>query len=268
MTKLSKMYLLLTFLITWGCWWSLSVLSSNDILKFGEIPFWILYVIGGNGPFIAALVVKKSYADKVQFKSFKEQLFKVRNNAGWYLWIVITLFILGSIPWIISTVSSGFSELLLRKPIYFVILMLPVMVIGGGLEEVGWRGILLPEMLNKLPKFVTALVIGVIWTLWHLPLWFIKGVPQENSSYLLFFISVIGLSILLTILYDRTRSVFLCILFHSLTNTYSFVLNSPDVNPYISSAVKLTFCVLMFIAFEIFTMKFSKTKKTYLQNYK
>jgi membrane protease YdiL (CAAX protease family) len=41
----------------------------------------------------------------------------------------------------------------------------------GGNEEPGWRGFLQPELQKKLNPLVAALIVAVIWSLWHLPLY-------------------------------------------------------------------------------------------------
>lgn len=249
MTKQARIFLVSTFLITWVLWWLLAVLSLNGVLQFGQIPFMVLYIIGGNGPLIAAIYTKKVYADKEEYKDFIKQIFKFKISVLWYLAIVIVLILEGFIKWLIYSLSQGFSEALFTLPVYMVPLLLPVMVIGGGLEEVGWRGVLYPEFTKRLSKTLTSLYISLFWTLWHLPLWFIKGVPQENMNFWTFAISVIGMSFLLTVVYDGTKSIFMCIFFHSLANSYSTVLNPLSTNIFIDTSLKLFITIIVFVTY-------------------
>ena len=55
-----------------------------------------------------------------------------------------------------------------------ILLVLFVLVIG---EEIGWRGFLLRGLLNRQSPLVATLVVAVVWTLWHSPLYFIPGMP-------------------------------------------------------------------------------------------
>jgi membrane protease YdiL (CAAX protease family) len=52
-----------------------------------------------------------------------------------------------------------------------VIGILPLtFVVGPFGEELGWRGYLLPRLLEKFHPIKFSLLIGIIWACWHLPL--------------------------------------------------------------------------------------------------
>lgn len=107
--------------------------------------------------------------------------------------------------------------------IYYGFLMLPINIIGGGLEEIGWRGILQPY-LEKLMSFSKATVlVAIIWSIWHLPLWFIIGTYQATISFFMFSLSVVGMAFSLALIRRRTSNMFLCILFHSFINSFATV---------------------------------------------
>lgn len=99
--------------------------------------------------------------------------------------------------------------------------ILKVAVLTGGNEEVGSRGILLPAMQRSLSPLVAALLIAVIWDLWHLPL-VIGGVYGDEgviATVLMRLRSTVLFSILLTALYNRTHgNVLLCVVLHGAYN--------------------------------------------------
>lgn len=66
------------------------------------------------------------------------------------------------------------------------------MIVGGGLEEPGWRGVAQPELERRWSRWRAATVVGVIWALWHLPLFHIPGVGQYGDSFPLFAASTLG----------------------------------------------------------------------------
>lgn len=115
---------------------------------------------------------------------------------------------------------SGYEQ---GAPLIAVIVMVPMMLFGGGLEEAGWRYILQPELEKKYGFVVSTLVVSVIWWLWHMPLFYIQGVSQYGGNFLAFGVNVLGLSFGLAAIYKRTRNIWLCILFHCLTNSLSGV---------------------------------------------
>lgn len=96
-----------------------------------------------------------------------------------------------------------------------------VAALTGGNEEAGWRGILLPTMQRFMSPLEAALLIGLIWELWHLPLVFggVYGDAGIVETFILRLRLTILLSILLTALYNRTRgNVLLCVVLHGAYN--------------------------------------------------
>lgn len=244
------LYVLFTFLISWGCWWSLSGLTAYNMIDTGALLYWVLYAIGGNGPCIAAFIVKKAFSEKEEFRRFIQQIIQFKCSPLWYAGIVLVLTVQTLLPWVINFMSGKAPEPFLRQPLWTIFLLMPAAIFGGGLEEVGWRGVLLPGLRTGLPRFVSAAVIGVIWSLWHLPLWFIKGTTQEHANYFFYIVSIMCLSLFLTILYDQTRSIFMCVLFHCFSNSLNGMISTPTINPYLKSFSKLVFCLAVFVLFE------------------
>jgi hypothetical protein len=49
-------------------------------------------------------------------------------------------------------------------------------------EEPGWRGVALPLLLAATGNAVVAsIILGAIWALWHLPMFFVKGVWRKRD---------------------------------------------------------------------------------------
>ena len=62
------------------------------------------------------------------------------------------------------------------------------------------------------------MIVGSIWGIWHLPLWFIVGESHQGFPFILFFIYTLFLSFVLGLLCRQTKSVGYCILFHAFAN--------------------------------------------------
>ncbi|MFT3984726.1 MAG: CPBP family intramembrane metalloprotease [Lachnospiraceae bacterium] len=114
------------------------------------------------------------------------------------------------------------------NPLYLLIPLIPLMLFGGGLEEAGWRYILQPSLDKKYGYFLSCVIVAVIWSIWHLPLFFIKGTSQYSSDFWLFAISVLGLTFALGAIRKISGNVFLCVLFHCIHNAGSITFNLPD----------------------------------------
>lgn len=56
-------------------------------------------------------------------------------------------------------------------------------------EETGWRGFALPRLLTRFPPSMAAIVLGVIWAIWHAPAFLVSGLRQSNYNFGWFLIS-------------------------------------------------------------------------------
>ena len=104
-------------------------------------------------------------------------------------------------------------------------------VIAGFLEEIGWTGFAFPAMSRWRSPFMAAVLIGLLWGLWHLPVIDYLGTATPHGAYLLqYFLAVTAamtaMRALIAWLYSNTRSVFLAQLMH-VSSTSSLVVFSP-----------------------------------------
>lgn len=93
-------------------------------------------------------------------------------------------------------------------------------------EELGWRGWFLPRLQGLMTPLRASLVVGVVWTFWHAPMFWFPGaaVPAfldlGPGAVLLYLAQLLGQSILMTALFNRSRgSVLLAIVYHAGFNT-------------------------------------------------
>ena len=89
-------------------------------------------------------------------------------------------------------------------------------------EELGWRGYVLPRLLEKFDDFSSSLILGLIWAFWHLPIFVFSdwrnGLSIASFS-LLYPVTIIALSFAMTKLWRWTQgSVLTAILFHGVFN--------------------------------------------------
>lgn len=97
------------------------------------------------------------------------------------------------------------------------------MILGGGLEEIGWRGFLQPALERKLPFPVATIIVCAVWTLWHLPLWLIDATNQANYDIIPYIIQLLVDTFILAAIYKSTKSTFACIFFHAWGNAIGAV---------------------------------------------
>ncbi|MFK4329577.1 membrane protease YdiL (CAAX protease family) [Bacillus sp. RC240] len=208
-----KRYVIRTFIFTWILWGLLISLIKLNITTFGTPLAMILFVFGGIMPSIIAISLKKKYGSKEEFRVFIKNIVNPRHYFVWYVLIVVLAFISCYLP----TIFGGAT---MQKPLYVALLSFPIMIIGGGLEEIGWRGFLQPALQKRFSAFFSTVIVSVIWAIWHWPLWFIPGTNQTQRDFIAFIITTIAVSFLLTTIINTTKSIFMCLIFHALLNSF------------------------------------------------
>ncbi len=214
--KTAVKYLIITFAITYACWWGVAALVAYTDLVYGDVLPTILYIIGNFGPAISALLC---IGGRPYLRSLKEFLFSYKKHGLWIFLLFVAL----------VTLTVGLSSMEWNPQmtaLNFMITLLGSTFIYGGEEELGWRGILQPILSKKITFPLAALACGVIWALWHLPLWFIEGHPNQSMPFWVQATLGIFLCFWLGIIYERSKCLPLCMLFHGFVNVMlsSFVL--------------------------------------------
>lgn len=108
-------------------------------------------------------------------------------------------------------------------PWYMFIIALPVMVIGGGIEEVGWRGFLQPALEEKFSFPIATILVSIIWYAWHLPIWLQPSSNHYGDSLIGFAIMIFVWSFIGAAIFKATKSVFACVMYHAFINAIGAV---------------------------------------------
>jgi membrane protease YdiL (CAAX protease family) len=105
-------------------------------------------------------------------------------------------------------------------------------------EELGWRGFALARLQERWTGLVSAVVLGVIWAVWHLPAFLIPGLPQHEIPLWAFLLSLVSASVLMTFVVNKANgSVLPAILMHWADNQFADL--HPSVAPYTAVAFAL-----------------------------
>ncbi len=238
-------YILFTFLIAW-CAEALLILGEKaGVLTgtAGTIAYFIVVGFGaGLAPVYAVFIILKRHQKISGVKDFCGLILRTEHILKTI--VVTALFFLAFL--VLNILSNDY----LHEPWYLFILYIPLMIIGGGLEEVGWRGFLQPALEEKMPFFVAALISGCLWTVWHIPLWFVQNASQSSMNFISFFCDCMMGAFVLATLYKLTKSVFACILLHAWSNVLGGMFTSNNLTG--SMDIKLITIYLIMIVASIF----------------
>jgi membrane protease YdiL (CAAX protease family) len=230
------LYLVLVLAWTWF-FLMVAVLLGDDATLF---PTSLLRIVAGLGPLVIALVMMKFRPDGEPFQAYWQRLLNWRSIPRPVLLISI---LFQPIAAALGILTAGFIAPLpfarqdvigvLVNPGALLWLMVFTFFFGPLPEELGWRGYGLPRLQSKWRPLSASLLLGLVWNLWHLPLFFLPGTYQfelifASPRFWLFAINLMSQSILMTALLNASNGATLtAILFHYMTNLTGEVLHLP-----------------------------------------
>ncbi len=202
-------FFVLAYALAWWIW----ILYAFNVTFLG--PIFAL------GPFLAAIIVTALTKGTAGLKALLSRMVRWRVGLGWYaaaLLLPVAVYVVAVSLSILlgarASTAEQFGSWYLIFPLFAYSLLFPLSGAFG--EELGWRGYALPRVQARLWALSAALVIGVIQTAWHLPLFMI----DRSTSPVPLIVGYMGLGILATWVFNNTRgSVLLTMLLHASFNT-------------------------------------------------
>lgn len=227
-----KRFFILTYTITWISFGAF-VLCWKFIYD-EKTPSWLYFLLlGGYGPTIAAIYLSRKNGGPGAVKRLFSKILIWRVSVVWYLFVLAIPLILYAMAMVLSDTSMAslhpisWNRLSASIPGY----LLAALPFGPLAEELGWRGYAMPKLLKRWTPVKASIILGIIWTFWHTPLFWFPGAtfpPAMEVSMitvLLYLFMTIAEAIIFTFVLLRTRgSVLLAILFHLMLNASSNIL--------------------------------------------
>lgn len=226
----------LAFAWSWTCW------LLAPVVKFdSNFASSALFFLGGFGPSLAAVTVVGMTGGRDCLRAWFACCLQWRGRGGWMLLAFISpLAVLASAAAIQLTLGGVVPP---SPAVGHVALLLMnfglVFLVGGPLgEEFGWRGYALPAMQERLGWRTSSLMLGGIWGVWHLPLFFVAGSSQNQGSITAFFVLIVATSVFYTWLFNRSAgSLVPVLLLHTASNSWPSVVpilpSDTDQRPYL-----------------------------------
>lgn len=138
---------------------------------------------------------------------------------------------------------------------YLPIILFVKALVFGGIEEIGWRYFFQPTLQEKLTYIVSTLCTFVAWSLWHLLYFYIDG-SLAMVKLLPFLLGLFSNCFILSAIYTKTRSLWLCVMTHALINSLS-QLSSTEENLGLSLVIKV---LIILLAMRIASSSMEKAK--------
>ena len=214
------LYFVLTFTITW-------VVLIPGLALVPENQQALIYIPAGFGPFLAAVITYLTFRGKDELLRWLRRIFKLRVSS--LLVLAGTFFLplgIGLLQYAFYRLLGGAPDFPAAIPWYqYLAYLLPTALLTGGNEEPGWRGFALPALLERFHPVTCAVILGIIHSLWHLPL-----MEQYDTTIGWYLFNLLPLTFVLNWFYLKSSyAIIPVMLFHAGTNVIGSFIPTPAV---------------------------------------
>jgi len=191
------------------------------------------------GPLIAVLLVLKEKGSSI--KEWWDRVSDFRVPVRWYIAAIALPFMLGEVRTLIHWISGADLEFQGYPPLLVLLNFFVVLLLGGALEEFGWRDYAQKHLQKRFSVILVAMFVGLMWTFWHAPLFFLYDLPSyQTDGFLVYLITVVGLSLIFTWVYNGSGGrVLIPMVAHATANLPSFFSTSGGVSESVATVADI-----------------------------
>jgi membrane protease YdiL (CAAX protease family) len=215
-------FLALSFILAWSIWIPAGLWAPKLFLPAVLLGAWT--------PTFAAVLLTAVSEGGAGVRRYLSGLLKWCVGLQWWLvalfsiaaisYAAVGIYVLtgGAVPPLNLPKGVSHSAWPLVAAIAFVINIFA----GGPLaEDVGWRGYFLPKLRETMPAFDASLLVGVVWVIWHAPMFLFPqgGQVVGFMPFPAFALMTIAWSVFMAWVYVNTQSILMAVLFHAAINT-------------------------------------------------
>ena len=206
-------YFALTFTISWVG--ALSV-AAPHLMRHQPLPKMtgiLMFPAMLLGPSLSGVLLTRIVDGKIGVRQLFSEMLRGRIPLRWYAALLIPPILVLTVLFLLKTyVSSAYA------PNFFLVGIL-FGVPAGYLEEIGWTGYAFPKMRSQNNALVPSILLGLLWSVWHLPVIDYLGTATPHGAYffpffLVFTAAMTAIRVLISWTYCNTNSVLLAQLLH------------------------------------------------------
>jgi len=224
--KLSAFFII-AFVFSWILWIPVALISAGFSFT-GPVDAFLKgpYNPAAFGPTLAAILLTFLYGGRDELLSLLRKGVKRDFHGFWWIIILFLFPLITGLSAFLGVLWGDAPPSLywVSQPWIIPLAFLYIFFLGGPLqEEFGWRGYALPGLQRKYSPVYAAIILGFIWGLWHIPLFFIQGSIQSQVPFWSFMILIISASIIYAWVYNSTESILAVLIIHTTGNLSYFL---------------------------------------------
>jgi membrane protease YdiL (CAAX protease family) len=225
-----RSFFLLTFSISWLGAFSVAAPYLWRHQTLPGIAGILMFPVMLLGPSLSSIALTRIVGGSAALGGLFSRMGRVRLPARWYAALLIPPLAILAVLFCLRALAS---------PVFTPGMFLMGLLFGcpaGLLEEIGWMGFAFPRMSRVWSPLFASMVLGLLWSLWHLPVVDYLGSATPHGAYklhyfLAFSCAMTAIRVVIAWLYSNTGSVLLSQLLHACSTSALVVFSPPRVNP-------------------------------------
>ena len=210
-------FFLITFALSWSCFFAALRLA-------GWLQSGMLFV-GTIAPALVALALMAWADGRVGLNRFFSGRFVWASSARWYLFAIGYFAVIKATAAIAYRLLAGAWPRFGSEAWYVIAIAIVISTPVQAGEEIGWRGYALPRLAARLGLRGSSVLLGIVWAVWHLPLFFLPTADKFGQSFIVYLLGTTTLSVAMAWLYAHTNgSLWMTMLMHSAVNQTTGIL--------------------------------------------
>lgn len=220
--------------LTLGLTWLLEFLAVGLQQTSSAWLVSVLRYLAGAMPLILSMALLYTLHGPDYRQDFWQRLVDLRRITPiWWTVILLLVPLKSSVAAVIDLCMGGSGlqlehlSYLKDQPLMLGPMLIFWLIFGPVPEELGWRGYALERLETGHNAFFSSMSVGIVWMLWHLPLFFIQETWQARvvglgtSQFWLYMGAILLDSVIYTWIVNNTQqSILAAILFHFITNSF------------------------------------------------
>ncbi|MEO7000876.1 MAG: CPBP family intramembrane glutamic endopeptidase [Ktedonobacterales bacterium] len=219
-------YLGMTYLISWG---GALLVVAPKLLQgkpISQVDGLLMFPVMLLGPSVTGITLTAIAEGSSGLRRLFARMGRWRVGVWYLVLLVPPVLVLAVLFSLRAAISPAFTPSYGLFSIFYGIL-------PGFVEEIGWMGFVYPHLKTGRSPLTAALVLGVLWGLWHLPVIDFLGAAYPHGVYLLpmvcaFVVAMTAMRVLIVWAYSSTGSLLLAQLLHT-SSTASLAVFSPSL---------------------------------------